>query len=114
MSFKRQAHLEDILESISKIEAYKADASLDDLLGDPLRTDALALNLLVIGKAVGHILQDLRDHHLNIPWRQIVGLRNIITHQYFRFDLEIIWDVIENELDTLKLAVQDLQDRTES
>ena len=109
MSSKLEAYLQDILDSIDKIEIYIKDSSLDDLLKDPLRTDALALNLLVIGEAVGQLPKTVRAKHPDVPWRQIVGLRNIIAHQYFRFDLELIWNVVESELGTLKKAVQEIQ-----
>ena len=99
-------YLEDILEAVEKINVYTQGQSLKTLLEDPLRTDALVFNLLVIGEAAGQIPKDFRLNYPDVPWRQIVGLRNVIAHQYFQIDLEIVWDVVENELEPLERTVR--------
>ncbi len=73
-----------------------------------MRADAITLNLLIIGEAAGKIPEPARASHPEVPWRQMVGLRNVIARQYFHLDLEIIWDVVENELTTLKRAVTEM------
>ncbi len=112
MSRDVRLFLNDILEAVQKIEGYKEE-SLETLLQTPMRADAITLNLLIIGEAAGKIPEPARASHPEVPWRQIVGLRNVIAHQYFHLDLEIIWDVIENELTTLKRAVTDMLDNLE-
>ena len=89
-----------------KIESCRKEQPFSTLLADPLRADAITFNLLIIGEAAGKLPIDLREAHPQIPWRQVVGLRNVIAHQYFRLDLEIIWDVVEEELPELRRAVE--------
>ncbi len=113
MSREVKLYLDDVLGAILKIEAYTKDQSLDTLLADPLRADAVTFNLLIIGEAAGKLPTDLRDAHAEIPWRQIVGLRNVIAHQYFGLDLEIIWDVVEKELPELRLEVEAMLEEVE-
>ena len=106
MSREVKLYLNDILSAIIKIETYTRDQSLSTLFADPLRADAVTFNLLIIGEAAGKLPLDLREAHSQIPWRQVVGLRNVIAHQYFGLDLEIIWDVAEKELPELRRAVK--------
>lgn len=106
MSREVKLYLNDILDAILKIESYKKEQPFNTLLADPLRVDAITFNLLIIGEAAGKLPLDLREAHPQIPWRQVVGLRNVIAHQYFALDLEIIWDVVEKELPELRRAVK--------
>ena len=106
MSRNASVYLEDILEAVEKIKAYTRGQSLTTLLEDPLRADALVFNLLVIGEAAGYVPKDLRSNYPEVPWRQIVGLRNVIAHQYFQIDLEIVWDIVESELEMLEQTVR--------
>lgn len=46
--------------------------------------------------------KDFRDVHANIEWKDIIGLRNVIVHEYASVDLEIVWDVVQNDLPVLK------------
>ena len=106
MSRKVSVYLEDILEAVEKLRVYTQGQSLKTLLEDPLRADALVFNLLVIGEAAGQLPKDLRSNYPDVPWRQIVGLRNVIAHQYSQIDLEIVWDLVENELAPLEKTVK--------
>lgn len=65
-------------------------------------------NLEVIGEAVKHIPQDIRDQRPEVEWRKIGALRDILAHEYFGVDLEIIWDVVTNKLPGLKEQIQKL------
>jgi len=60
--------------------------------------------LQVIGEAAARIPPEMRERHPQIEWRKIVGLRNIMVHQYASVDEEILWDVVRN-------SISDLQDK---
>jgi uncharacterized protein with HEPN domain len=106
VSRELQLYLQDILDATDKIERYTAQRELDDLLSDSMLADAVVFNLLVIGEAAGKIPQDIRNAYPAIPWQQIVGLRNVIAHEYFGLDLDIIWDVVVSELPILRHTVK--------
>jgi uncharacterized protein with HEPN domain len=63
---------------------------------------------LVIGESVKQLPDDLRQQHPNIPWKSIAGLRDMLAHEYFRVDDRILWDVVQNHLQPLEIAVKSL------
>ena len=66
--------------------------------------------LQTIGEAVNQLPDELKQKHPEIPWRQIVGLRNMLAHVYWQVDLNTVWKILEPEGDlaTLKLVVKKL------
>lgn len=62
----------------------------------------------IIGEAVKHIPKNIKQKYRNINWGDIVGMRNIITHEYFGVDLEIIWKTIKEKLPELKNKIEEI------
>lgn len=98
---KRKAYLEDILESIQRIQNYTGEMDYNDFTGDQKTVDATINNLENIGEAA----KNLEDENNDFNWRDISDVRDVLVHQYFRADKEIIWDIIQNELPQLKEKV---------
>jgi len=99
-------YVEDILECIRKVEKYTGDMDFTFFEKDDKTIDAVIKNLETIGEAAGHIPDDIKARHKDIPWGEIVGLRNRIVHGYFNIDLKIIWGVIKQELPALKIQLK--------
>ena len=68
--------------------------------------EAVLKNLEVIGEAAKRLPSESKDSHPEIAWRDIAGLRDIIVHEYFGLDLDIVWDVIENRVPTLLVQLR--------
>lgn len=94
--------IEDILESIWNIEEYTRGMTEDEFLTQKIVKDAVVRNLEIIGEAAKNIPDSVRKEHSQIEWKEIVGLRNIIIHQYFGVDYQVIWSIVEKELPSLK------------
>ncbi len=99
-------YLEDILSSINKIHKYVGSSSLDEFMNDEMKLDAVVRNLEIIGEASRNIPAEIKDEHADVEWRKIGDLRNVLAHEYFGIDNEIIWDIITNKLTTLHSEIQ--------
>ncbi|MBI4870811.1 MAG: DUF86 domain-containing protein [Candidatus Riflebacteria bacterium] len=73
---------------------------------DRKTVDAVVRNLEIIGEAVKGLPDDVRQRAPNIDWRRIAGLRDILIHQYFGVDLEIVWQVLHTKLPPLEAGVR--------
>ena len=94
--------LEDILDSIEKIQSYTAGFSFDDFMNDSKTVDAVIRNFEIIGEAAGRIPDHVKTDYPAVDWHRIRGFRNRIVHHYFGIDYEIVWEIIQNNLDELK------------
>jgi len=101
-------YLDDILQAIKKIEKYTEGLTSEKLKEENLIIDGVVRNLEVIGEAAKKIPQDVKREHSDIEWKKMAGLRDILAHEYFGIDLEILWDIIKNKLPQLKTKVTHL------
>ncbi len=99
-------YLEDILECIDKVSRYVAGLSFANFLKDEKTIDAVNRNLEIIGEAARNIPEQIKIKHPEIEWRGIIGLRNILIHEYYSLTLKIIWDIIQNELPILREQIK--------
>jgi uncharacterized protein with HEPN domain len=99
-------YFEDILECIKKIDIYITGISYDDFIKDSKTVDAVVRNLEVIGEAARQVRGDIKKKYSHIPWKEIVGLRNRVIHEYFGVDFEIIWHIINQDLKKLKEKIE--------
>ena len=86
-----ESFLKDILTGCRKIEAIVAATDEATFLSDEVMSAAVLHHLTVIGEAISRLSQELRERHPEIPWRQIVAVRNRIVHAYFDLDWQILW-----------------------
>jgi uncharacterized protein with HEPN domain len=85
--------LQDILEAIAKIED-RAAGGRDAFDADPLIQVWMVHHLMIIGEAVRALDPAFRQLHPSIPWRQISVMRNILVHDYFRINKDIVWQTV--------------------
>lgn len=97
-----ELYVDDIKQAIKRIEKYTRGLTLEKLKKDNLTTDGVVRNLEIIGEAVKNIPSSVKADHPEIEWRKIAGLRDILAHEYFGVDVDILWDIIKNKLSDLK------------
>ena len=99
----------DILEAIEKIEKYSIKGR-DYFYSDELVQSWMAQNILIIGEAAAALSEDLRKQHPDIPWPEIIAMRNILVHAYFKIDPDEVWSVIDKDIKVLKNGIQKILD----
>jgi uncharacterized protein with HEPN domain len=100
--------LEDMLESALKIKRYTANLDFDSFVGDEKTVDAVVRNFEIIGEAANRIDPEYRTKNPEIEWKRMRGFRNRIVHDYFGIDYEIVWAIIENDLNNLIEQIESL------
>ncbi|MEK7284941.1 MAG: HepT-like ribonuclease domain-containing protein, partial [Chloroflexota bacterium] len=98
--------LEDLAEAIATIRAHLAARVRTD---ERLKRDAILYNLVIVGEAVKGLGDETKALRPDIPWRQIAGLRDLLTHEYFRIDMDEIEKIVERDLGPLEDAVRSLR-----
>lgn len=98
-------YLDDIHESLERIERYAKELSFEDFACDPKTIDAVVRNFEVMGEAAARVPEDFKEQHAFVPWSAMVGMRNKVIHEYFGIDPEIIWKTIQQDIPELKRAL---------
>src|SRR5690625_7238412 len=104
---KPDVYLQDILESIGHIQRYLDNVSEDEFYENVEKQDAVLRRLEIIGEAVKQLPEETRENHPGIPWRQIAGMRDIISHEYFGITLDMMCVVATQEILELKISAVD-------
>jgi len=97
-----------ILDSINLIEEYIKGKSKSDFLKSKQLQDSVIRRIEIIGEAIKNIPNDIKNNYNQIPWKEIIGMRDILIHQYFGVDLDLTWQVIDKDLPKLKRQILDL------
>jgi uncharacterized protein with HEPN domain len=95
------AHVEECLDRIDEYTAEGRDA----FFGSTMIQDSVLRNLHTLSESMQRISESLKTRHPDVPWRDLVGFRNVIVHNYLGIDLDTIWEVVEDQLPRLRREV---------
>jgi uncharacterized protein with HEPN domain len=91
-----------VLDSIGEVESYLLNVSLDEFLANSEKRFATIKQIEIIGEACARISSPVKEKYPQIEWKDIVGFRNISIHEYFGVNFQIVWQIAQNDLPTLK------------
>ncbi|TKJ36969.1 MAG: nucleotidyltransferase [Planctomycetes bacterium B3_Pla] len=97
----------DIHDAITGIEKY-AQRGRQEFEKEELIQTWIIHHLLILGEAASALSDTFKEQHAAIPWSKIVGMRNILVHDYFEIDVDIVWSVVESDLPQLKRFIEEV------
>jgi uncharacterized protein with HEPN domain len=104
-------YLDDMRAAAEKVLRFTQGVDLARFVDDERTFDAVVRNLEIIGEAAKHILAEVQARYPGVGWRNIAGLRDIVAHEYFGIDEDILWDIIMHQVPALLTQVRQILER---
>jgi len=104
-----QDRIEDMLVCAQNILDFTDGMDFDAFLDDPRTIRAVAFELTTIGEAARAVPAEIQDKYPNVPWGKMQGIRNVLVHEYFRIDEEILWKAARENVPQLIEALLELK-----
>jgi uncharacterized protein with HEPN domain len=100
--------IQHILDAIVEIETYIHEATKEQFLHNSMMRFASIKQIEIIGEAANQVTNETKDKFSEIEWKQIIGLRNILVHEYFGVDNSLIWQIVITDIPKLKERIVDV------
>lgn len=97
----------DIQEAVENVRKY-AVRGKDVFRNDELVQTWILHHLQILGEAAARISDEFQEQHPDVPWYKIIGMRNILVHDYFHIDINAVWSVVENDIPVLEKQIKQL------
>jgi uncharacterized protein with HEPN domain len=110
VSERDQLYLEHVLHAIALIERFTSGGRAEFFV-DEMVQSAVIRQLEIVGEAVRNLSGELKARETKIPWRDIAGTRDKLIHGYFSVKLDVVWNVVVQELPSLKQHLRRLLDQ---
>jgi len=102
-------YMDDIIESIQRIDEYISGLDYEQFAEDPKLVDAVSRRLEIIGEAVKNIPSEIKERQPDLRWKGIIGMRDVLAHGYFGIDPKRVWNIVKNDLQALKQGMTALK-----
>lgn len=99
-------YLRDMLENAEKALSFIGDMSYDDFCNDEKAVYAVIRAFEIIGEAARQVPEKVRNENPEVPWREITGMRNKLTHEYFGVNTKVVWRTVREDLPMLIPALK--------
>ena len=101
-----QERFQDVIDASVRISVYITDVSEADFYRDSKTFDAVVRNIILIGDALSGVDHGVRQYLPGVPWRSIVGMRNVLVHEYFNIEVATVWLVATEHIPPLASRLQ--------
>jgi uncharacterized protein with HEPN domain len=101
-------YFDDVVEAMKEIESFVKSMNYDDFINDRKTVFAVERGIEIIGEATKNIPKSIRSKYPEVPWKDMAGMRDRISHVYHDVDLELVWKVIKQEIPSLKIMLSDI------
>ena len=105
-----KVRIQHMIDAINKINIYVGHSDKLAFENDTKLQDACIRQLQIPGEAARKTLKDFQVNHPEIPWTEVIGLRNVVIHDYAGIDSDIIWNIISNDLPPLLIELQSVEE----
>lgn len=95
-----------IKESIKHVMSFLQGKTYEEMKSDVMCYHAVVYNIMIIGEAANLLTKDFREKHPEVPWRDIVDMRNVLVHGYFTTSALFIWETYTKDLPVLLKQVE--------
>ena len=92
------AYLWDMLDAARSVREFAEGVTFEQYLADKMMRSAVERQLEILGEAARQVSEAFQNEHPEVPWRQIVGLRNVLAHDYGGVRHERVWKIISHQL----------------
>ena len=99
------AYLKHIRDSIKNIRDFVDDADFEGFSKNKMMVSAVVREFEIIGEAASNLSDEFRQSHMEIPWRDMIDMRNVLIHEYFGVIIETVWKTIEKDLPELESMI---------
>ena len=106
-----RSFITDMITSAEAVLSFTDGLDIDQFQNDELRYKATLWDLRIIGEAASKTPEEVKDKYPMIPWGEIIGMRNRITHAYERIDTDIVWDTIKTDIPQMLADLRELSRR---
>lgn len=97
--------LQHILDAIEEIENYTRGVNISEFTANSMMFNATLRQLEIMGEAANRLSDNLLAENDDVPWAKIIGLRNLVIHEYFGIDDIMIWNIIHTNIPPFKLRI---------
>ena len=107
-------YIDHILDSIDLIDEFTQGMSLENFLEDTKTQDSVMRRLEIIGEATNKVVPEIQEVHPEVPWRMIVGMRNLLIHEYFAINNKLVWGTIKTKLPLFRDQILNIKKELEA
>ncbi|RDE14688.1 MAG: hypothetical protein C4K48_05660 [Candidatus Thorarchaeota archaeon] len=106
-----KVRIQHMLDAVLEVIEFTHNKVRSDLDNDRKLKHALVRLLEIIGEAAVGMSENIMNKHPDIPWKEMIGMRNRLIHGYFDVDLDIVWQTVTEDIPPLKTLLENLVDR---